>query len=148
MPKAIAMAKEPATRASVQPISNGSSPERVSARMVAPTSSGPGSSRECSSAAAMAQAAIRATSEVTRCNASVSARGRLIVEALVKLLRRAYQLRAADTRECAEQRAGVGGFRGERPPRYPLPCPISVGLERRIIRGIHQWAERVPFLVG
>ena len=57
------MTNEPMTRASVQLIWNGNSPERISARMVAPTASGPGSSRELARAAARAQTAISAASE-------------------------------------------------------------------------------------
>ena len=63
VPSSIAIANEPITRASVQPIWNGNSPERISARVTAPTASGPGSSRDWTSAAATAQRAIRAASD-------------------------------------------------------------------------------------
>ncbi len=63
LPRIIAIANEPITRPSVHAIWNGSSPERSSASVVAPTASGPGNSRDCASAAVTAQAATSTASE-------------------------------------------------------------------------------------
>ncbi len=74
--------------------------------------------------------------------------GRVIVKALIELLRWAYEFGAADARERPEQRAGVGFFRGYRPPRHSFSGPITICFECPFIVGVHEGAQRIPFLVG
>src|SRR5262245_39637954 len=142
-PTAMASEKASATRASVMPSCQNSSPERASATMVAATVVGGGSMRSPASHDPKTHVPMNSTSDRSR---SILQTGRNAEERSRRQRGRvADEARAALRSQNAEERAGIGLLGVDRAARNALAIAVTVGLEGCGIGGAGEARDALPF---